>query len=262
MAQRRTHYRPARSERPPQPTGAGKAAGRAGFSMVELLIVGAVLASLAALGGFAYQTYLRNVKLTIGDQQRDRITEQVDSSVGLVSRGADAGLRSTVTGYPITDMSTCGEFLDALKIQLQNLSNPYDGSPAVTFYSGYSWQQKRGKIRITCYRMHDTSPSNGRQCKMKDAGIRVTYYRYDCGGRCGDPLCQFPAADCGDHTPGVWVTAGQQDIFYGKVDRVNVLHDNGTVKEAPWGGPLADFAWAEAQCPGYTMSSVARETDY
>ena len=67
MAQRRTHYRPARSERPPQPIGTAKAAGRAGFSMVELLIVGAVLASLAALGGFAYQTYLRNVKLTIGD---------------------------------------------------------------------------------------------------------------------------------------------------------------------------------------------------
>ena len=64
------------------------------------------------------------------------------------------------------------------------------------------------------------------------------------------------------NTPGVWVTAGQQDTFYGKVDRVNVLHDNGTVKEAPWGGPLADFAWAEAQCPGYTMSSVAKEPDY
>ena len=256
------HSRTARANRPARPAGAGRVAGRAGYSMVELLIVGAVLASLATLGGFAYQSYLKSVKLSLGDQQRDRITEQVVNAVGLVSRGADAGLRSTVSGYPITDMSTCGEFLDALKIQLQKLSNPYDGSPAITFFSGYSWQQKRGKIRITCYRMHATSPSNGRQCKMKDAGIRVTYYRYDCGGRCGDPLCQYPATDCGDHTPGTWVDAGQQDTFYGKVDHRYVKYDNGTVKEPPWGGPLADFAWAEAQCPGYTMSFVGKEADY
>ena len=111
------------------------AKGVSGFSMIELMIVGAVLISLAALGGMAYRSYLAGVKETLSKQQKDKITEQVDTQVDLVIRGANAGLRSQVTGYPITEMSTCGEFLDALKIQLQDLKNPYDGSPAITFSS-------------------------------------------------------------------------------------------------------------------------------
>ena len=128
---------------PPQGTADGRARPdvvirrrrRDGFSSIELLIVGAVLISLAALGGMAYRSYLAGVKETLSKQQKDKITEQVDTQVDLVIRGANAGLRSQVTGYPITEMSTCGEFLDALKIQLQDLKNPYDGSPAITFSS-------------------------------------------------------------------------------------------------------------------------------
>ena len=114
------------------------AKGVSGFSMIEMMIVGAVLISLAALGGVAYQSYLASVKETFRKQQSSRITEQVETNVGLVVRGANAGLRSQVTGYPITEMSTCGEFLDALKVQLQDLRNPYDDPPAITFSSAYS----------------------------------------------------------------------------------------------------------------------------
>ena len=111
------------------------ATGVSGFSVIELVIVSAVLISLAALGCMAYRSYMASVKETLSKQQNDKITEQVDTAVGFVVRGANAGLRSQVTGYPITEMSTCGEFLDALKVQLQDLRNPYDGSPAITFSS-------------------------------------------------------------------------------------------------------------------------------
>ena len=40
----------------------GTGASLPGFSMIELLIVGVVLTSLAALGGFAYQAYLADVR--------------------------------------------------------------------------------------------------------------------------------------------------------------------------------------------------------
>lgn len=42
-------------------------ANRPGFSMIELMIVGAVLVSLATLGGFACQSYMLSVQTTLGD---------------------------------------------------------------------------------------------------------------------------------------------------------------------------------------------------
>ena len=60
--------------------------------------------------------------------------------------------------------------------------------------------------------------SNGRACKMKDASIRVTHYNYDCGCRCGDPLCKYPSKDCGGQTPGTSIYGGQIEKFYGKAE--------------------------------------------
>ena len=220
-----------------------------GLSAVELLIVGAVLASLATLGGFAYQSYMMDVRETLSKQQNERITEQVATNFDLVIRGANAGLRSQVTGYPITELSTCGEFMDALKVQLQDLKNPYDGSPAITFSSNYSWEQKRGKI-------------NGRECKMKDAGIRVTHYKYDCGGRCGDPACIYPSNDCGGHTGGGWVFGGQIEKFYGTVEHRYVTFPDGTIARLPNGDPWVDWSYATSVCPGYSYTTIPKEPDY
>ena len=167
-----------------------------------------------------------------------------------------------MTGYPITEMSTCGEFMDALKVQLQDLQNPYDSSPAITFSSNYSWEQKRGKIRITCFKLFDASPSNGRECRMKDAGIRVTHYKYDCGGRCGDPMCEYSSGDCGGQTPGTWIYGGQIEKFYGKAEHRYYMLPDDTIATAPWCGPWPDFTYAQSVCPGYTMSVVPKEADY
>ena len=71
---------------------------------------------------------------------------------------------------------------------------------------------------------------------MKNAGIRVTHYKYDCGGD-GDPLCKYPSKDCGGQTPGTWIYRGQIEKFYGKAEhRYYMLPDN-TIATAPWGGP-------------------------
>ena len=190
-------------------------ANRPGFSMIELMIVGAVLVSLATLGGFAYQSYMLSVQTTLGDQQREKITEQISTSVDLVVRGANAGLRSQTTGYPITELSTCDDFMAALKVQLQDLRNPYDGSPALTFSSGYDWEHKRGKVRITCFKLNGAGPYNGGSCKMNKAGIRVTYFHHHCGGACTDPKCQYPGSDCGGVTEPGWVHGVQTDMFLG-----------------------------------------------
>lgn len=234
--------------------GPGTGASLPGFSMIELLIVGVVLTSLAALGGFAYQAYLADVRETLSKQQNDKITEQVDINVDLIIAGATSGLRSQGTGYPITEMSTCGDFLDALKTQLQDLKNPYDGSPAITFSSGYSWQQKRGKIRITCYKIKGGDISNGRACKMKDAGIMVTHFKNNCGGKCGDPMCEYPGGDCVAAPINGWVHGGQIDKFYGNVEVNNITNaDNETI---------VNWAYATSVCPGYHYNTIPKEADY
>lgn len=237
--------------------------GRTGFSMVELLIVGALLASLATLGGFAYHSYLKSVKRTLSEQQHETVIEQVSNAVGLVSRGADAGLRSTVTGYPITDMSTCDDFMAALKVRLWKLRNPYDGSPAVTFSSGYDWEHKRGKIRITCFKLNRAGPYNGGACKMNKAGIRVTYYHLDCGGACNSPSCQYPGSGCGGATEPGWVYGGQTDKFFGGYENRYLKMPGGAIIQAPWGGPMPDYGWAQAECgSGYGWKIIPKEPDY
>ena len=52
-------------------TARARRCGMAGLSTVELMIVGAVLGSLATLGTLAYQAYLSDVRQTLSKQQND-----------------------------------------------------------------------------------------------------------------------------------------------------------------------------------------------
>ena len=96
--------------------------------------------------------------------------------------------------------------------------------------------------------------SNGRSCKMKDAGKMVTHFKNNCGGKCGDPMCEYPGGDCVDAPIDGWVHGGQIDKFYGNVETNNITNaDNETI---------VNWAYATSVCPGYHYNTIPKEADY
>ncbi|MEC8203591.1 MAG: hypothetical protein VX075_08895 [Pseudomonadota bacterium] len=147
---------------------------RSGFSTIELLVASAVLIVLGAVGAVVYTGYIERVRSDLSDHQKDDLVDQIDVAVDMIHSGATSGIVKAGTSEKITNDSTCAEFLEGLKETTAHLRNPFDGSPAVTFSTDYAVKHKRGKFRITCYRLRYYSPSNGGTCKMRNAGIRVT----------------------------------------------------------------------------------------
>ena len=163
--------------------------------MVELLVVLAIIGSLAAIGLVMYGSSVDSIKTDLANVQTEEVIERVETVTELVTRGVESGLVGPVSGTRITPESTCGEFLDMLQESLPDVRNPFDGLPAITFSTDYDVRQKRGKIRIVCYRLAHYFPANGESCKMKDSGIKVTYFKYHCGGKCGHYNCIYSGGE-------------------------------------------------------------------
>ena len=113
-----------------------------------------ILAILRTIGTVGYTTYMTQIKNDLSARQTGNIIEHIDTAVDLISKGVDSGLTMAGTNMRITSESTCAEFLVGLKASMANMRNPYEESPAVTFSTDYERFQKRGKIRITRYKLH------------------------------------------------------------------------------------------------------------
>ena len=226
------------------------------------MVVCVILLSLCAVGAIAYHGYMMSVKTKLSTTQKLTIEERVTTDFDLTLNGVDTGLRVPGTNQPITAMSTCREFLDAMRERLASCKSPFDGSAAVTFWSGYSSEQKKGKLRITCYRFYGAHIENGGTCRLRDAGIRLTYYRIDCGGVCGAPQCTYSNADCDGATGGGWVHNGQIEKFHGTVEHKYVTLPDGTRARWPNGDLLIDPVYSSQVCPGYHYGNTPKEPDY
>jgi len=234
----------------------------AGVSALELLIVIVIVLSLGAFAIVAYQGYVKGVKTRLGAVQKLTIEDRVERDLNLILNGADSGLLKPGTNESITTESTCREFLDALRPRLGQYRNPFDGSPAVTFWSGYSYEQAQGKLRITCYRFYGADIDNGGSCKMNETGIRLTYFRIPCGGVCGAPHCTYSGADCGGAKGPGWVHHGQVEKFIGTAEHKYVTLPNGRRARHPNGDLKIDPIYSRRVCPGYNYGRIPKEADY
>ena len=199
---------------------------------------------------------------SFGAVQKLSIEEIVKRDFYLILDGVDVGLRKPGTNEPITTESNCRDFLDAMRERLASYRNPFDGSPAVTFWSGYSYEQAQGKLRFTCYRFHGADTDNGGSCKMNQTGIRMTYFRLPCGGVCGAQHCIYSSADCGGATGKGWVHHGQVDKTIGTVEYKYVRLPNGRRARFPNGDLKIDPIYSRQVCPGFSYGRIPRKADY
>ena len=137
---------------------------RRGFSIIELLIVIAILISLGAIAALAYKTYMTSVKIDLSVNQMLRIEDRTKTDFELTLNGVDTGLRVPGADQPITSESTCRDFVTAIKERLKPYKNPFDRSPAVTYSSYSNLHHKEGKVRVTCYKLFHHGTVNGADC--------------------------------------------------------------------------------------------------
>ena len=100
------------------------------------------------------------------------------------------------TGEAITGELTCDEYVRSLAQNYSQLRNPYDGSPMIILWDGWRTFQKRGKVRITCYKVHKGTTASGSHCPSSKSGIRVDTFFTDCGAACNSVQCTISKKDC------------------------------------------------------------------
>ncbi|MGC6452731.1 MAG: type IV pilin protein [Candidatus Puniceispirillaceae bacterium] len=226
---------------------------RQGFSLVEIAVTVAILTLLSAVGIVLYMNYLADTRrLTLESAAYD-IEENVQLEVNLMLVGLKSSTPSADSGEVMTKETTCDEYVRSLAARYSHIRNPYDGSPLITLWPGWRTQQKRGKVRITCYKVHKGYTVSGSHCPISEAGIRVDTYFVDCGGACETSHCQIADKDCSslneDNPAGF--EQRETDRLYGKV--LPVRSDGGL----DWAGMTADCG----QSPNWAVIHP-KEPDY
>ena len=98
---------------------------------------------------------------------------------------------------------------------------------------------------------------------MSEAGIRVTYFKYNCGGSCNSPRCIYPGSECGNGpVNNNWTYGAQTEKYYGKVEARFVKSDNGKVRRYSNGDAMIDVKYGRAVCPGFSIERIPKEADY
>ena len=153
-----------------------------GFSLVETLVTVLVVSCLSAIGGLIYIEYLVSPRHSTLTQTVRNVETEVKLEVDHILQGGTSSTPSVDTGEAITgEITCCDEYVRSLAQKYSQLRNPYDGSPMITLWDGWRTFQKRGKVRITCYKVHKGTTASGSQCPLSKPGIRVDTYFTDCG---------------------------------------------------------------------------------
>jgi prepilin-type N-terminal cleavage/methylation domain-containing protein len=157
-----------------------------GFSLVELLVVVAIVGVLAAVGAIGYDQYVEATKLKVFERNVETILKSVDFEYTVVSNGLTSAMEEynadgTKTGDVIDADSTCEQFVFSVKEHFKEFENPWRrDKKMITVDSEYRGQYKKGQVQIMCNR---STPSGdgfrkGWHCKVQDSNFQVyAHYR-------------------------------------------------------------------------------------
>ena len=160
-----------------------------GFSLVELLVVVAIIGVLAGVGIVGYDTYVDSTRTKVLEQNYTTISKYMETETIIVQNDLGSATpeyddSNTLTGDMIDGDTTCKQFLISMKNYFLNsgvaqgdFKNPWKKEKTSITIDNESWgNHKRGMIQMFCYKSTGGYGSGG-GCPMSKARFRVIIHR-------------------------------------------------------------------------------------
>ena len=160
-----------------------------GFSLVELLVVVAIIGVLAGTGIVGYQSYTDATRLRVLEENYRTMHKYMETETIIVANDLGSATpeyddSEMLTGDMINADTTCKQFLISMKKYFQNstlsssaFANPWvPGKTSITIDNKGWGDHKKGMIQMFCYKATGGYGSGG-GCRMAKARFRVIIHR-------------------------------------------------------------------------------------